>query len=279
MTRAAPDVSAELASLSDDELTTLIESAPGRPGWGVTRSVEVAGHRVFVKTIPVTDAELGADDPTADVFDLPLAYRYGIGSAGVSAHRELMAHQITTRWVSERLCAGFPLLYHHRLLPLPGQTRIFERLDRYVAYWGGSPEIRSFIEARQGSSYAIALFCEHLPHTLMDWLPENQERIGHVLDRALEITDFLRTSTPQTSSPTANACAWPTSGSSYTRGSPCPKRNETSSTNTSTSTSPSSSGRSRRPRRIVSSSRHPSSTMPSPPSSRSAGWPPTSSTG
>ncbi|MEO1065341.1 MAG: serine/threonine protein phosphatase [Actinomycetota bacterium] len=172
----------------------LIEAVPGTRGWGVTRVCEVAGHPVFVKTIPVCDAEVAAADPTADVFDLPLVYRYGVGSAGVSAHRELVAHQLTTSWVLDGSCAGFPLLFHHRLVPLAAQTRLMDpqRLDRYVAYWDDAPAIRALIEARQRASHSLALFCEHVPHVLMDWLPANQHRVGDVLGQALEITDHLR---------------------------------------------------------------------------------------
>lgn len=160
----------------------------------MSRIVEVAGHRVFVKTIPVTDLELEHPGSTRNHFDLPIVYNYGVGSAGFGAAREVAAHATTTRWVREGVIGGFPLLYHHRLLPLAGQTRqrSAEQLDRYVDCWDGDPAVRRFIEAREASTHSITMFIEHVPHVLQDWLPLNQDTIGWVIDQAIEITTFLR---------------------------------------------------------------------------------------
>lgn len=179
---------------TDLELSDLLSRAAPSPGWGMSRTVEVAGHRVFVKTIPVTDLELAKPASTRNHFDLPIVYNYGIGSAGFGAAREVAAHVTTTQWVREGANGGFPLLHHHRLLPLAGQTRkrIGEQLERYVDYWDGDPAIRRFIEARQASTHSITMFIEHVPHVLQDWLPLNQGAIGWVIDQAIEITTFLR---------------------------------------------------------------------------------------
>ncbi|MFN6118074.1 MAG: hypothetical protein ACK5CE_00320 [Actinomycetes bacterium] len=179
---------------TDLELSDLLARAAPRPGWGMTRTIEVAGHPVFVKTIPVTDLELANPASTRNHFDLPIVYNYGIGSAGFGAAREVAAHATTTQWVREGANGGFPLLYHHRLLPLAGQTRkrIGEQLERYVAYWDGDPAVRRFIEAREASTHSITMFIEHVPHVLQDWLPLNQDAIGWVIDQATEITTFLR---------------------------------------------------------------------------------------
>jgi len=160
----------------------------------MSRTVEVAGHRVFAKTIPVTDLELMQPASTRNHFDLPIVYNYGVGSAGFGAAREVAAHETTTQWVREGAIDGFPLLYHHRLLPLACQTRnrSGEQLERYVDYWDGDPAIRRFIEARQVSTLSITMFIEHVPHVLQDWLPLHQNAIGWVIDQAIEITTFLR---------------------------------------------------------------------------------------
>jgi hypothetical protein len=124
---------------------------------------------------------------------LPIVYNYGVGSAGFGAAREVAAHVTTTEWVREGVNGGFPLLSHHRLLPLAGQTRkrIGEQLERYVDYWDGNPAVRRFIEAREASSHSITMFIEHVPHVLQDWLPLDQDAIGWVIDQAIEITTFL----------------------------------------------------------------------------------------
>ncbi len=160
----------------------------------MSRTVEVAGHRVFVKTIPVTDLELAKPDSTRNHFELPIVYNYGIGSAGFGAAREVAAHVTTTEWVRDGANGGFPLLYHHRLLPLAGQTRkrSSEQLEQYVDYWDGDPAVRRFIEAREASTHSITMFIEHVPHVLQDWLPLNQDAIEWVIDQAIEITSFLR---------------------------------------------------------------------------------------
>jgi len=160
----------------------------------MSRTVEAAGHRVFVKTIPVTDLEHAKPASTRNHFELPIVYHYGVGSAGFGAAREVAAHVTTTQWVREGANAGFPLLHHHRLLPLAGQTRrrSGEQLERYVDSWDGDPAVRRFIEAREASSHSITMFIEHVPHVLQDWLPLHQDAIGWVIDQAIEITTFLR---------------------------------------------------------------------------------------
>lgn len=179
---------------TDFELSELLRHPEARPGWGVSRTLDVAGHRVFAKTIPVTKLELAHLGSTRNLFELPVVYNYGVGSAGFGAAREVAAHVLTTRWVQEGRTGGFPMLHHHRLLPLAGQTRQrdSEQLDRYVAYWDGDPAVRHFIEEREASTHSITMFIEHIPHVLQDWLPLNQDEVHWVIDQALEITAFLR---------------------------------------------------------------------------------------
>jgi hypothetical protein len=180
--------------MSDADLLELLAEGEPRRGWGVSQTVEIADHAVFVKMLPVTAVELETYPSTANLFDLPATYQYGVGSAGFGAGRELAAHERTTRWVLDGHIESFPLLHHHRLLPLAGQTRHRDtaELDRYVTYWDNDPAIRRFIEERQASEHAIVLLIEHVPHVLMNWLPEHEDAIGSVINQALEVTDFLR---------------------------------------------------------------------------------------
>jgi hypothetical protein len=167
-------LSAALSRLSDDELGDLLERAePGGAGiGGPTGLLDVDGTRVFLKRLPLTDLELRPENAgsTANLYDLPVHMHYGvglIGSAGFGAWRELAAHTMTTNWVLEGEHDGFPLMYHWRVLPHPGQTLPAE-LDQAVGYWG--PEIGPRIEALRASKSSIALFLEYFPQNLHDWL-------------------------------------------------------------------------------------------------------------
>ena len=183
-----------LAGRSDDELIELVAQGDGTTGWGVSRSLAFGGHPVFVKAIPVTELELGNRGSTRNLFGLPVVYQYGVGSAGFGAARELAAHQKTTGWVLDGRIASFPLLHHHRLLPMPAQTRTTdrERLDRYVTHWDGNQAIREFVTARERSTRSMVMFIEHIPHVLQEWLPLNQDHVGSVIEQAVAITAFLR---------------------------------------------------------------------------------------
>jgi hypothetical protein len=79
---------------------------------------------------------------------------------------------MTTNWVLAQDYEGFPLMYHWRVLPHPGQS-LPEELDdveKVVGYWGGGSQMRRRIEARRDSSASVALFLEYIPQNLHDWL-------------------------------------------------------------------------------------------------------------
>lgn len=121
---------------------------------GRSALLEVAGHPVFVKRVPLTGLELRPEHvmSTANLFGLPLCYQYGIGSAGFGAWRELAAHHLTTRWVLDGAYPGF--------------ADEFGGLDGAVAHWEGSPAVRRRLEAVGRASSSLVLFLEHLPQTL-----------------------------------------------------------------------------------------------------------------
>lgn len=170
-------VSATLSRLSDDELIGLLDRAePGGAGiGGPTALLDVEGTRVFVKRLPLTDLELRNAGSTANLYGLPMHTHYGvglIGAAGFGAWRELAVHTMTTDWVLDGSYEGFPLMYHWRVLPHPDQTLPAE-LDQAVGYWG--PEVGPRIEALRASTSSIALFLEHFPHNLHDWLNDQDD--------------------------------------------------------------------------------------------------------
>ena len=87
------------------------------------------GTPVFVKSIPLTGAELANPGSTRNHYGLPPNFQYGVGSAGFGAYRELAAHMATTQWALDGTNEHFPLL-HSRVLPLPEEGR---RMARRVA--------------------------------------------------------------------------------------------------------------------------------------------------
>ncbi|WP_103500713.1 MULTISPECIES: hypothetical protein [unclassified Streptomyces] len=170
-------VGARLSLVSDRRLREAVAAAT-RLGSGIggrSAQMPVEGLPVFVKRVPLTDVELRPEHvrSTANLFGLPLFYQYGLGSAGFGAWRELAAHILTTGWVLEDAYAGFPLLYHWRVLPdspPDGFADEFGGVEGAVAHWDGSPAVRRRLEAVGRSSFSLVLFLEHVPRTLGDWL-------------------------------------------------------------------------------------------------------------
>lgn len=170
-------VGAQLSLLSDRRLGNAVATAPalGSGIGGRRTEMEVAGVPVFVKRVPLTDIELRSEHAhsTANLFGLPLFYQYGVGSEGFGAWRELAAHVATTAWALSGEYAGFPLLYHWRVLPdhPPGDfADEFGGIEGAVTHWEGSPAVRRRLEAIGRSSASLVLFLEHVPQTLGAWL-------------------------------------------------------------------------------------------------------------
>ena len=154
--------------------------------WGGHQAIEVEGHDVFVKRVPVTDHELANDMSTSNVFGLPSFYSYGVGSAGFGAFRELAAHQTATELVVSGAVRGFPLLHHQRLMPRVEVPPPFPiDASRYVAMWNDDPAIAHYFHARQLASHDLWLFAERIPHVVLDWFP-------HHLDEAARLVVQLR---------------------------------------------------------------------------------------
>ncbi|WP_246843078.1 hypothetical protein [Allokutzneria sp. NRRL B-24872] len=175
-------VGTSLSLLSDRRLAEVVASAPslGSGVGGRSAEIDVSGRRVFVKRVPLTEVELRPEHArsTANLFQLPLCYQYGIGSAGFGAWRELAAHIMTTAWVLSGEHAGFPLLHHWRVLPDSAPTGFadaFGGVDGTVAHWEGSAAVRRRLEAIGRSSSSLVLFLEHVPQTLAEWLDEHED--------------------------------------------------------------------------------------------------------
>lgn len=174
-------VSTQLSLLSDHRLREVVAAAAplGSSIGGRSTELDINGTRVFVKRIPLTDTELRPANvrSTANFFELPMFYQYGVGSAGFGAWRELAVHTMTTNWVLGDEYAGFPLMYHWRVLPdssPEGFTDGFGGLEGAVAHWEGSPAVRDRLEAIGRSSCSLVVFLEHVPHTLAGWLTDHR---------------------------------------------------------------------------------------------------------
>ncbi|MEV4412023.1 serine/threonine protein phosphatase [Catellatospora sp. NPDC049609] len=166
---------AELALLGDDELAARVAAAgvTGTGIGGVTTGLTVAGARVFVKRIPLTEPELLPEHvrSTANLFDLPPHCQYGVASPGFGAWRELRANLMTTAAVVAGGSEAFPMLHHWRVLSGPPPAGyIRPEVDEEVAFWGGSPQVRRRLKALASAPASLVLFVEHVPHQLGEWL-------------------------------------------------------------------------------------------------------------
>jgi hypothetical protein len=180
--------------MQDEELRALFGSSAATTGWGQHQTVEVGQSKVFVKRVPVTHTELDSAFSTRNLYNLPVFYNYGVGSAGFGVFRELATHVKTTNWVLEGAIAHFPLMYHHRIMRRsdPPEEVDAKRLRGYVEYWGGDENIGRYWLDRAAAQHELVLLLEHLPHTLLPWLPEHAEQVEPVVRDLRATIDFLR---------------------------------------------------------------------------------------
>ena len=187
-------ISTELVHLDDEALCGLVADRPGTGGSGNTRMVEVAGESVFVKSIPLTDLERDRMFSTRNHYGLPTFYQYGVGSLGFGAWRELVTHVTTTNWVLGEVLEAFPLTYHFRIVPRPGQSDPVgpSNVDDHVQNWNSSQAIRPYVTERAAGSHAALVFVEQVPHSLWEWLAAKPEDTDLVVRQLCETVSFLR---------------------------------------------------------------------------------------
>ena len=191
-------VATSLAARVDGELAALLRATPlhGVGAGGATSIVDVDGVPVFVKRIPITDLELAHPHSTANLFDLPARWQYGmyrLAGPGFGAWRELAANQ----WVTEGVLAGdtesFPLLHHWRVLPgRPPVAAEHLDIDAVVAQFGGNQAVRARFTALAGATASLVLFLEYLPDGLSRWLNDPAGRASAVERQLFEMVAFLR---------------------------------------------------------------------------------------
>ena len=171
----------------------MFASVPTWRDWGASHVVSMNGETVFVKRVPLTDVELAHPLSTRNLFRLPGYFSYGIGSAGFGVSRELATHAKTTEWVLSGATPGFPLLYHHRVMPrLEQPPPLSMPLDDYVAYWNSSKTVARYLQARRQATHEVWFVVEFVPHTLLDWIATNQERTDDAIAALCRTVTFLR---------------------------------------------------------------------------------------
>lgn len=189
-------ISTSLACLSNEKLKQILANAnPMHEGiGGKSALISIDDTPVFVKKVPLTDLEQLPQNfmSTANLFDLPLGYQYGIGSAGFGAWRELATHTMTTNWVITGECANFPIMYHWRILPSgPGDinTNYWGDIEEYCQYWENSAAIRRRVEDLNKASAHIALFLEYVPQNLREWLSAQIAKGDDSAEKAVAFVD------------------------------------------------------------------------------------------
>ena len=188
------NVNSAIAAMDNAAIGALLDQGESTPGWGKHQTADIEGTTVFVKSIPVTDLEYEHAFSTRNLYEMPLYYNYGVGSAGFGAFRELLTHVLTTNWVLDDQTPSFPLLYGFRLLPSSGERMVIDaqRRNGYVAYWNGNEAIGRYFDERMKARYDLALFLEHVPYTLHPWLVEHPDACEGVLDDLRGAISFLR---------------------------------------------------------------------------------------
>jgi len=180
-----------LACLSDMQLNDLLKTATQLSvGYGENVALSVDGVPVFIKKVPLTDLELKPENirSTANIFNLPTFYQYGIGSAGFGAWRELAANVMITNWVLTGQCENFPIMYHFRVLPgiMPKIDEVEQKadLEESVKFWDNSPAVRTRLQALTDSSHFVIIFLENIPTRLNVWLDEQFTKGTDAVDTA-----------------------------------------------------------------------------------------------
>ena len=201
-------VSSLLVGLDDERLTGLLQgSIAGKECFGgSTTQLSVGEVRVFCKLIPLTILEAQPENykSTANLFQLPSYYQYGIGSVGFGAWRELAAHVMASDWVASGKQEQFPLTYHWRIVQISGVASVESEADEYLTHAAALDNDESAIRERliaiRASTSYIAIFSEHFPQTLADWLveklqsdlPSASAAISFTEQKAREAFDFMR---------------------------------------------------------------------------------------
>jgi hypothetical protein len=201
-------VSSVLAGLDDEAVADRIQRASTKSNGfgGTTARMWVGETPVFCKLIPLTALELESRHfkSTANIFQLPTYYQFGIGSVGFGAWRELAAHSMASEWVATGKHVQFPLLHHWRIVKVPGfvfpELEAFQYLNHPAARGVDESSILERLRALSASTTQLAVFSESFDQTLAAWLLEKLSgnpsaagtAVSFVESKALEAFEFMR---------------------------------------------------------------------------------------
>ncbi|MBA4344338.1 MAG: hypothetical protein C0423_19540 [Methylibium sp.] len=189
-----------LAAATTEQLAAQIESrlsaSAGKAGIGAgSVLIEFGGQPVFVKLLPLSDLELRqvSQQSTANLFELPGYFQYGIGSVGFGAWRELAAQQMASDWVRLQACPQFPLLHHWRVLPGLGGVLRSNEADGYFAEGSlelpGVEQVNRRFASLDDAPAHLALFIEWFPSNLRDWLHTELRHGGQRAKLGVELVE------------------------------------------------------------------------------------------
>ncbi|GIJ24194.1 serine/threonine protein phosphatase [Micromonospora lutea] len=191
-------VAASLAARTDGELAALVQagSLTGVGVGGGSLTADVDGVPVFVKRVPLTDRELAHPHNTANLFDLPVRWQYGmyrLAGPSFNAWRELAANLSVTEGVLAGETESFPLLHHWRVLPgRPPVAPEHVDIDAVVSQFGDNQAVRARLDALANATTSLVLFLEHLTDGLSRWLDDPVGTAATVERQLLEMAAFLR---------------------------------------------------------------------------------------
>ncbi len=200
-------ISTELSLLDNAKLSVFLEEAEHNYTGigGKSFILNISGEKVFVKKVPLINLEMKHFMSTANLFDLPLCYQYGVGSTGFGAWRELLSHVMTTNWVLSNECVNFPMMYSWRILPTHEVKTMNEedvkKLKETVETWNDSPGILLRLQEINSSSVEVVIFLEYIPNVLWNWLNIEFDKGDDRIEKAIKllekdvncIYDFLKT--------------------------------------------------------------------------------------
>lgn len=181
----------KLSYLSNDEIKKMIinNKIDKYKKWGLNKIITFNEHKIFIKAIPLS--KLFKDNPfnTSNLYDLPVYYNFGFGSAGINPYRELLLHIKTTNYILLNKCEFFPLLYHYRIIEDDDNDNINSGLD-LMKYWDNDENIKIYLKDRIKSKHKIVFFLEYIPYVAYHYLENNRNFISNFYEQSNEIIKF-----------------------------------------------------------------------------------------
>ena len=166
------DLNTKLTYCSNDDIKNMLNEQKTKTiGYGTNKIITVDGVKIFTKTIPLTEFFYKNYMDTSNLYDLPMHYNYGIGSAGNNPWREVSMHVKTTNWVLNDKIPNFPLLYHFRVIKNKSKkcSKTNPEYKWTMNRWNNDKKIEKYFIDRCETPYTIVLFLEYIPDVLIEY--------------------------------------------------------------------------------------------------------------